>query len=64
MNWICPNCGGTGAVGEACAERVCAQSGYHCVQDEYAARARADGMSRDAIIGRRIDDYLVVAPIG
>ncbi len=64
MNGICPNCGGSGAVSEACAERVCAQAGYHYLPDEYAARARAGGMSRDATIGRKIDDYLIVAPVG
>ncbi len=64
MRGICPNCGGVGAVSEACVERVCAQSGYHYVPDEYAARARAGGLSRDAIIGRKIDDYLIVGPVG
>ena len=64
MDGICPNCGGAGAVSAACAERVCAQAGYHCIPETYAAEARASGMSRDAIIGRCIDDFLVVAPIG
>jgi serine/threonine protein kinase len=64
MNGICPNCSGAGPVGAVCAERVCAQTGYHCIPDADAARARAGGLSRDAIIGRRIDDYLIVAPVG
>ncbi|MFH1531980.1 MAG: serine/threonine-protein kinase [Pseudomonadota bacterium] len=64
MGGICPSCGGTGAVGETCEERVCAQAGYHYIPTEHAVRARADGLSRDAIIGRRVDDYLVVSSIG
>ena len=64
MNGICPNCGGVGAVGAVCAERVCAQTGYHCIPDAYAARARVGGLSRDAYIGRSIDDYLIVGPVG
>ena len=64
MDGICPNCGRSGAIGEICAERICAQTGYHHIPAEDAAQARAAGMSRDAAIGRKIEDYLVVAPIG
>ncbi|MCA9519932.1 MAG: protein kinase, partial [Myxococcales bacterium] len=62
----CVSCGASGIVGDACAEFVCAQHGYHLVPIECARveTTRSLHVGRSAYIGRVVSDCLVVDEIG
>ena len=61
----CPSCAGRGAIGEPCEERGCRRRGYCFVPPEWAGELDPDAAGAlDAMVGRRIDDYLVVDTLG
>ena len=57
---VCLNCGREGEVGHLCPGEACRTKGYAFVPKEYAIYKGVE----DLFLGRMIDDYLVVAPIG
>ncbi|MBP7126731.1 SUMF1/EgtB/PvdO family nonheme iron enzyme [Myxococcota bacterium] len=62
---FCPGCDGEGPVGSPCEERACSRRGLQRIPEEWHRKHRAQGPDRiDPVIGRRIDDYLVVDLLG
>ncbi|MCA9519844.1 MAG: serine/threonine protein kinase [Myxococcales bacterium] len=62
---ICPLCEAQGAVGAPCDAEVCQRRGYHFVpRDPRAGGVDLDGGDADPLIGRCIEDYLVVRHLG
>jgi|GEM_PF-130539 len=57
---VCPNCDAEGNVGKPCTERVCAKRSYHFVPEEYLP----EGKEPDAMVGKCIDEYLIVRVLG
>ena len=63
---ICPNCGEQGdEIGVRCTERVCSKKGYNFIASEYVEPV-ADGEAPDLdpMIGRLVDEYLIVKTLG
>ncbi|MCA9519206.1 MAG: protein kinase, partial [Myxococcales bacterium] len=60
-NGTCPLCEGAGPVGEPCRTAACQRREYRYVPAEHLPR---DGAHPDAMVGRAIDEYLVVAVLG
>ncbi len=58
---ICPSCETGGPAGEPCSNEVCARRGYHYVPSDYYSGTAGHP---DPLIGRRLDDYLLVRRIG
>ncbi|MBM4396769.1 MAG: serine/threonine protein kinase [Deltaproteobacteria bacterium] len=58
----CPGCRGEGRVGTPCPEPACAAAGLHRIHPEHAIRVVPS--SRPPLVGRRIDDMLVLERIG
>ena len=58
----CPNCAGEGVVGEPCSERVCRNRAYHIIPKQYVERYQ--GKLPDPMVGRLLDEYLLVEPLG
>ena len=58
----CPSCETVGEVGEPCRHRVCRKRGFHHVPESFAYVDERDLASR--YLGRRVDEYLVVARLG
>jgi hypothetical protein len=61
-NGSCPNCGGMGDVGVACGSSGCLRRSYHFIPHEHLDSVAHEHL--DAMIGRTIDDYLVVSVLG
>ncbi len=59
---FCPSCEASGPACKPCPEAVCARRGYHFVPLEFAPPH--GGETLDPLIGRCIDEYLVVRVIG
>ena len=57
---LCPKCEREGVVGKPCGRRACKRRGYHHISDEHIGAA----LTSDDMIGRRIDDYVVLRQIG
>ncbi len=64
MNGICPNCLSPGAVSSPCPNRACSAQGYHCVPEDRGATRPSKLTGRDTVVGKRIDEYLVVRKLG
>ena len=59
----CPGCDGPGEIGAPCSERACSFRGYHHIPRSFAEALSEDG-SPSPVIGRMVEDYLVVAELG
>lgn len=58
----CPRCEREGSAGDPCADATCARLGLHCIPEAYV---RPHGRAGDdPLIGRSIDDALVVSRLG
>ena len=64
MEGYCPSCRGKGAIAAPCEERVCAANGYHFVPAAGLERTGSSLLDRDQLVGRKIDEYLVVDKLG
>ena len=64
MEGFCPNCGGGGAIGSRCSEKVCSVTAYRCIPLEYRREQDGASLQRDPVIGRQIDEYLIVSKLG
>ncbi|MCA9522671.1 MAG: protein kinase, partial [Myxococcales bacterium] len=63
----CPLCGAAGLVAAPCTEAVCARNGMHLIPEahyqNHVERARTSAFP-ETLVGRRIDDYLLVDLLG
>jgi serine/threonine-protein kinase len=64
MAGFCPNCGAGGEIGTSCSERSCALHGYQHIPEELGRKQLQAGLKRDALVGRAIEEYLVVDKLG
>jgi len=64
MQGICPNCGAAGEVGGACGEKNCKLHGYYFIYEDKGRKQLSAGLERDALVGRKVDEYLVVDRLG
>lgn len=62
MNGTCLSCAAQGPAGQTCATPACQKRRQHFVPESHYDRALA--YSEKAFVGQRLDQYLVVAPIG
>ncbi len=59
----CPLCESAGPVGAPCQQPVCLKKGYHFIPAELAARSQTR-RGADPLVGRRLDNWLVVGVLG
>ena len=64
MQGKCPHCGAEGVVGVACAEKGCAAQGIHFVAIEFHKDLPSGILERDPLIGKKVEDYLIVRKLG
>lgn len=59
----CPLCESTGTTGSPCDQPICLKKGYHFIPSELAVRSQTR-RGADPLIGRRVDEWLVVGVLG
>ena len=64
MSGICPNCGSGGKLGGPCGEKNCTLHGYHFIDETVGQGQLGAGLERDALVGRCVEEYLVVDKLG
>lgn len=61
----CPLCEAAGSVGQPCAGPLCARKGYHFIPEAYFEALRQTRRGEpDPLIGRNLDDFLLVGVLG
>ena len=60
----CPNCGKEGKVGARCPGETCLQQGFFFIASQFADTQSMGILGRDSLIGKKIDEYLVVRKLG
>ena len=60
----CPNCGKEGNVGARCPGETCLQQGFFFIARMFADTQSLGVLGRDPLIGKKIDEYLVVRKLG
>jgi len=62
---FCPNCGSQGIISAPCHEKVCQRHGYHLIPEAHYEKVEVvHADPTDPLIGRMIDEYLIVDLIG